>query len=153
VVIYTRNESSFRQLHEPEALQNLFNDTLVNITVVSHMPRDFWDQVRLFASVDVLIAPNGRWSPNVIWMPQDACIVELHLYKIDSWIQMFGLHRRFQQGNFMTLTGDYSAPNVTRVDRFFRRGGDDALMGTRLVSDFLKLGHANERCPGRFLFK
>jgi Glycosyltransferase 61 len=125
---------------------------LVDVSVVTHMPSDFWDQVRLFASADIMIAPNGGWAPNVIWMPHESCLVELHQYTLDSWIQMFGLHRRFRDGNFVTLVGDYHDPNQPKRKRgFTRRGGDDSFMGSRLVDDLQTLARQDSSCFGRYM--
>lgn len=152
IVIYTRLDSDWRNLLQVEDLVRLFDSDKYNVSVVSSMPNDFYKQVKIFAEADLLIAPNGGWSPNVLWMHDDACLVEVHLYKTDSWIQMFGLHNVFKSSHFITVTGDYHDPNKARVRRKYRVGGDDNILGSLLAPDIEKTLRKNTQSPcNRFL--
>jgi hypothetical protein len=41
---------------------------------------------------------------------------------------MFGLESVLGPGRFLTVTGDYSDPNVAKLDRPNRKGGDDDIL-------------------------
>jgi hypothetical protein len=116
-------------------LVDLFDDNRFEVTVHTRIPASFWEQVAFFADIDLLIAPNGGWAPNVLWLPPEACLVEIHLYRLDSWIRMFGLESVLGPGRFLTVTGDYSDPNVARLNRRNRKGGDDDILSERLAPD------------------
>lgn len=50
-------------------LASLFQDLAVEI--VDDMPATLEAQARLFASAGLVLAPNGGWAPNVIFMPPE----------------------------------------------------------------------------------
>jgi hypothetical protein len=135
VVIYTRKDSKWRNVKNASVLVDLFDDSRFEVAVHPRIPASFWEQVAFFADIDLLIAPNGGWAPNVLWMPPEACMVEIHQYRLDSWIHMFGLERVLGPGRFLTLTGDYSDPNVKKLNRPGRNGGDDNISSERLAPD------------------
>jgi hypothetical protein len=64
----------------------------------------------------------------------EACL-EINLYLLDSWIRMFGLESVLGPGRFLTVTGNYSDPNVARLNRPHREGGDDEILWKRLAPD------------------
>ena len=89
------------------------------MNVVGSMPTAFHAQVSLFASAQLLVAPNGGWNPNALWMPSDACVVEAHQYVQDSWLG-FGL--------YLGLGELLSAIGFERIHgHFLQQGHHDAL--------------------------
>ena len=56
---------------------NLFQDLAVEI--VDDMPATLEAQARLFASAGLVLAPNGGWAPNVIFMPPETQILLVFL--------------------------------------------------------------------------
>jgi hypothetical protein len=150
IVIYTRQDSQWRNLLEVQELIRLFDLDKYSISVVHSMPTSFYGQVELFANADLLIAPNGGWAPNVLWMSNVACLVELHLYREDSWLNMFGLGKLFEDGRFMAVTGNYSDPNAERIKRPSRKGGDDMILGSLVATDIKHALRKSSTCV-RFL--
>ena len=152
IIIYTRQDTNYRNLLEVEKIAALFDSKKCNISVVHSMPTDFYDQVELFASADLFIAPNGGWNPNVLWMSNEACLVELHLYREDSWLNMFGLADLFEKRRFMAITGDYSDSNAQRIKRPGRKGGgDDMIFGSLVASDIENSLRMSSTTCSRFL--
>ena len=152
IIIYTRQDTSYRNLLEVEKIAALFDSKKYNISVVHSIPMDFYDQVELFDSADLFIAPNGGWNPNILWMSNEACLIELHLYREDSWLNMFGLVDLFEKGRFMAITGDYSDSNAQRIKRPGRKGGgDDIILGSLVVSDIENALRMSSTTCGRFL--
>ena len=152
IIIYTRQDSIYRNLVEVHELLGLFDLDKYSISVVHMMPTDFYAQVELLASADLLIAPTGGWAPNILWMSNEACLVELHLYKEDSWINKFGLVDLFEGGRFMTVTGDYSDPKAERIKRSGRKGGgDDTILGSLVAPDVENALRKSSTACSRFL--
>ena len=150
VVIYTRQDSAWRQLQQVNNVLDVIDQRQFQVTILENMPKNFAAQVEIFAQADLFLAPNGGWAPNVLWMKDTACVVELHLYKTDSWIEMFGLKLLFRKDAFLTVTGDYKDPNLPRVDRPKRNGGDDAILGSRVSADIRQVLGESASCR-RFL--
>ena len=98
IVIYTRGDSQWRQLKHVEFITAFLDSERYEIHVQHIMPVSFVGQVELFNTAALLIAPNGGWAPNVLWMSDTACVLEIHLYRDDSWIDMFGLVRLLEPG-------------------------------------------------------
>jgi hypothetical protein len=146
VVIYTRMDSPYRQVKNVEALIQLFDKDKFEVMVQPKLPVSFWEQVELFAGISLFVAPNGGWSPNVLWLPDDVCVIELHLYREDSWIKMFGLEKVFAPAHFITVTGSYSDTTKPRLQRKNRIGGDDDIMGDRVVADLKQTIEKNPAC-------
>jgi hypothetical protein len=69
VAIYAREDSKWRNIKNAGALVDLFDDNRFEVTVHTRIPASFWEQVAFFAGIDLLIAPNGGWVPNVSWLP------------------------------------------------------------------------------------
>ena len=153
IVIYTRMDSPWRQLLEPESVAALF-DARFDVEVVPSMPRGFAEQVRLFSRIALLVAPNGGWIPNVLWLPSNACVVEAHLYRLDSWLLNFGLAGgALSDGAVLTVVGDYhnrSVPKMRPRPQRVHTGGDDALLGSHLAPDIAAALRNHSRCQ-RFL--
>jgi capsular polysaccharide biosynthesis protein len=84
VVIYSREDSKFRNIKNTGALVDLFDDNRFEVTVHTRLPASFWEQVAFFADIDLLIAAIGGWAPNVLWLPPDACLVEIHLFRLGT---------------------------------------------------------------------
>eukprot|EP00435_Cladocopium_sp_Y103_P032841 s531_g8.t1 len=139
-LIYTRRLSSWRRIQGPEELRPLFRKDL-EVEILDDMPKTLVAQARLFASKGLVLAPNGGWAPNVIWMPSDSCLIELHLYQLDSWVQRYLLYSTV--GEVLLIVGDYRDPKKKRIVRPKRIGGDD---------DFLAL-HQKEEWITRELAK
>lgn len=150
IVIYSRLDSEWRQLSQVEFVTDLFNQTSYDVEILPTMPKDFDEQARVMSEADLFIAPNGGWAPNVLWMHDSACLVELHLYRVDSWIAMFGLSTIFPEGNFMTVTGDYKDPAKPKIERPGRNGGDDEILGSRVAPDIRNALSKSPQCK-RFL--
>ncbi|KAL3930993.1 MAG: hypothetical protein SGBAC_011517 [Bacillariaceae sp.] len=156
VVIYTRKDSLWRQIEELEPILDLFDGETVNVSIVPSLPSKFYDQVQLFSSSDLLVAPNGGWSPNVLWMKDDACLTELHFEKEDSWIKMFGLSNIFEKGHFATVTGNFRFPNATKVKRGGRNkrdGKDGTFSGERLAPALLRALRCSHAPPCALFLK
>lgn len=129
ILIYTRMDSNWRHIEgDVDSLAALFrqhNDSSVEI--VDRLPETLEQQAVLFSRVDMLVAPNGGWAPNVLLLPPSACVVELHQYTEDSWLKNFGLAAAI--GDLITVTGDFHDPRKRKMPpRSGRRGGDDALV-------------------------
>jgi Glycosyltransferase 61 len=107
IVIYTRDDSPWRQLKHTEFITRLLDTNKFDVHIQQRMPVPFADQVELFSGAALLIAPNGGWAPNVLWMSDAACLLEIHLYHTDSWIKQFGLASLFRPEHFVTVTGNY----------------------------------------------
>ena len=86
------------------------------------MPADFISQVALFSQTDILIAPNGGWIPFVMFM-KAAVILELHLFRVDSWLNQFEMTP--DDCSVVTITG-----NFTQAGAPFRPGriGGDGII-------------------------
>jgi hypothetical protein len=113
------------------------------------------DKSSFFSSVNLFIAPNGGWNPNVLWMRDEACLVELHLIKLDSWLQMFGLSTLFKRGHFHNVTGDFRPlGNLTATSvhkpRNYRGVTDGRLAGSRVAPAVAKALRGHPDCS-RFL--
>ncbi|CAE7904726.1 unnamed protein product, partial [Symbiodinium microadriaticum] len=139
VLIYTRGKSSWRRIVEPERLKPLFH-TRLEISIADDPPATLLEQARFFSSFGAVLAPNGGWSPNVLFMASDSCLIELHLYRRDSWVVDFGLGREI--GEVLLITGDYHDPKKPRIKRPARVGGDDDFLVTggkdNLFNDILR---------------
>ena len=121
------------------------------IHIQTQMPYNFDDQVRLFSGAALLIAPNGGWKPNVLRMSDTACLLEIHLYKIDSWIEMFGLASLFEPRRFMTVSGNYHNETASpRTVRPHRKGGSNEIQGALLGPDVAQALRKSHGCR-RFL--
>ena len=48
------------------------------VQILDDVPKTLVAQAQLFASAGLLLAPNGGWAPNAVFMGSDACLVELH---------------------------------------------------------------------------
>ena len=129
VLIYSRGRSSYRRILEPHRLKPLFDEKF-DLQIVDDIPEKLVDQARLFSGSSLLLAPNGGWMPNVVFMPSQACLVELHLYRKDSWVEMFGLSSTIAE--LLLIVGDYSDPTKPRIVRPKREasGGDDDFLVT-----------------------
>ncbi|CAE7804025.1 sodA, partial [Symbiodinium sp. CCMP2456] len=127
VLIYTRGKSSWRRIVEPERLKPLFHPRL-DISIADDPPATLLEQARFFSSFGAVLAPNGGWSPNVLFMASDSCLIELHLYRRDSWVVDFGLGREI--GEVLLIIGDYHDPKKPRIKRPARVGGDDDFLVT-----------------------
>ena len=152
VVIYSRlSDSSTRQLHGAEAVAALFDAARFNVSVAASIPAAFAAQARFFGSASLLVAPNGGWAPNVLWLPRHACLVEVHMYRTSSWIKMFGLAETFLTDRFLLVTGDYHNASAPRMPQNPKRiGGDDAIQGSRLKADLRAVLARSAHCR-RFL--
>lgn len=151
IIIFTREDTPWRQLKHVEFIIARLDTDHFSVHIVHQMPESFNDQVELFNSAALLIAPNGGWAPNVLWMSDEACLMEIHLYRTDSWIRSFGLASLFETGNFMTVTGNYHDESASpRVVRPHRRGGDDEIQGELVVEDLVRALQKSQNCR-RFL--
>ncbi|CAJ1426664.1 unnamed protein product [Effrenium voratum] len=127
ILIYSRGRSSWRRIRDPERLRELFHQRFA-VEIRADVPRLLVEQARLFADASLVLAPNGGWAPNVIFMPTRSCLVELHLYKADSWVARYGLSRAI--GELLQVVGDYHDPQKAKVIRPKRIGGDDEILVT-----------------------
>ena len=147
VLIYTRGKSSWRRIVEPERLKPLFHPRL-DISIADDVPATLLEQARFFSSFGAVLAPNGGWSPNVLFMASDSCLIELHLYRRDSWVVDFGLGREI--GEVLLITGDYHDPKKPRIKRPARVGGDDDFLVTggkdNLFNDILRQMASSRIC-------
>lgn len=152
IVIYSRDDSPYRQMKQTELLIDLFNVDEYDIHIQSKMPESFVEQVEMFAGAALLLAPTGGWVPNLLWMSDAACLVEVHLYDADSWIQYFGLSHLFRPGNFIKVTGNYHDKRATgaKVKRAKRQGGDDEIQSKLLAPDLVRALRKSPNCR-RFL--
>jgi hypothetical protein len=155
IVIYTREDGPTRQIHDTKAIVDALDTERYAIHIQRFMPSNFLEQVAMFSMADLLIAPNGGWTPNVLWMKDTACLVELHLYNENSWLVLFGLSSLFQPAHHVQIvTGDYhnSTINGPRVILPNRNGGDDEIQGSMVIADVVKKLKQSPDCQ-RFLKK
>ena len=152
VVIYSRlADSTTRQLLEAEAVAALFDAARFDVSVVDSLPASLAAQASLFGSASLLVAPNGGWAPNVLWLPRHACLVEVHLYRTSSWIKMFGLADTFLPDRLLLLTGEFHNESRPRLPQNPKRiGGDDPIIGSRLKPALLAALARSAHCR-RFL--
>lgn len=146
-----------RRFCDVRPLVTLFDAERTQVEVVGPMPGEFYAQVALFASAKLLVAPNGGWNPNALWLPSDACVVEAHQYVRDSWLA-FGLHLGL--GELLQVVGNYStgprktfmcALNATHSRPCRRIGGDDDFTAAeKLAADVQDALKRSLRCR-RFL--
>ena len=127
VLIYSRANANYRRIIEPKRLEPVFHPRL-NVTVADDVPPTLLEQARFFSSFAVVLAPNGGWAPNVLFMASDACLIELHLYRRDSWAKDYGLGGEI--GEILLITGDYHDPKKPILHRRGRVGGDDDILVT-----------------------
>ena len=127
VVIYSRGKSSWRRIVKPEQLTPLFHSRL-KVTIHDDVPATLVQQARFFSSAAAVLAPNGGWAPNALFMASDACLIELHLYKEDSWVVDYGLGHEI--GEVLLIVGNYRDPTKQRIIRRARVGGDDDFLVT-----------------------
>ncbi|CAJ1449572.1 unnamed protein product [Effrenium voratum] len=151
VVLYTRGRSSWRRIRDPQKLEPLFRG---KVQILDDVPKTLVAQAQLFASAGLLLAPNGGWAPNAVFMGSDACLVELHQYKMDSWIVMFGLAKTLAE--VLLVVGDYRDPKAQKIVRRGRVGGDDDFLVTgarnNLYTDIFR-AMASSRVCAKFLAK
>jgi Glycosyltransferase 61 len=155
IVIYTREDGPTRQIHDTEKIVDALDADRYAIHIQRYMPSNFSEQVAMFALADLLIAPNGGWTPNVLWMKDTACLVEIHLYDTNSWLVKYGLSSLFQPAHHVQIvTGDYH--NITingpRLNLPNRHGGDDEIQGSMVISDIVHKLQQSPDCQ-RFLRK
>ena len=152
IVIYTREDTSTRQIHDTEAILAALDTDRYAVHVQRQMPDTLEGQVALFARADLLIAPNGGWTPNVLWMKDTACLVEIHLYDTNSWLVKHGLSSLFVPGTIQVVTGDYHNSTMygPRVQYPNRHGGDDEIQGSMVISDIVRHLTSSPDCQ-RFL--
>jgi len=152
IVIYTRQGMKTRVIRNVEILVDLFRqDDFFDIRLVHHMPQSAADQIALFASIDLLIAADNGWAPNVLWMKDGACLVELQQYRRNSWLRLYGMEKLFERGHLMTLTGNYfnkSQPDKKWIPRQW--GGLDDFQAELLVPDVRRALRRSRKCR-RFL--
>ena len=127
VLIYTRGKADTRRILEAPRLKPLFDERF-DVQIVDDVPKRLVDQARFFSGASLILAPNGGWMPNVIFISPAACVIELHLYRKDSWIEMFGLSHTIAE--LLLIVGDYSDPSKPRLIRPKRVGGDDDFLVT-----------------------
>ena len=152
IVIYTREDTETRNIHDTQKIIDAMDTDRYNVHIQRYMPRNFYEQVAMFGMADLMIAPNGGWTPNVLWMKDTACMVEIHLYDTNSWLVKHGLASLFQPTHVHILTGDYH--NYTlygpRLQLPNRHGGDDEIQGSMVVADIVQQLQQSPDCQ-RFL--
>lgn len=153
IVIYKREDMWSRQIHDTDKILDAFDLDRYAVHIQRYMPSSFLEQVALFGMADLLIAPNGGWTPNVLWMKDTACLVEIHLYKTNSWLVKYGLSSLFQPTHHVQIvTGDYHnatlyGPAVIIPNR---HGGDDEIQGSMVIADIVRQLQQSPDCQ-RFL--
>jgi uncharacterized protein involved in tolerance to divalent cations len=155
IVIYTREDTSTRNIHDAQKLIDALDTDRYRVHVQRYMPSNFYEQVAMFGMADLLIAPNGGWTPNVLWMKDTACLVEIHLYDTNSWLVQNGLASLFQPAHHVqVVTGDYHNSTVygPRLQLPNRHGGDDEIQGSMVISDIVQQLQQSPDCQ-RFLRK
>ena len=151
IVIYTRQNMTSRVICNVEILVDLFPEDLFDIRLVHCLPSLVEDQITLFATADLLIAPSGVWAPNVLWMKDGACMVELKQYRLNSWLRRYGMESLFERGHLITLTDNYfnkSEPDKKWIPR--QRGGLDDFQGELVAPDLKRALRRSRKCS-RFL--
>jgi hypothetical protein len=155
IVIYTREDTPTRNIHDTQAIVDALDTDRYNVHIQRSMPTHFYEQVAMFGKADLFIAPNGGWTPNVLWMKDTACLIELHLYKTDSWLLMFGLSSLFPPTHVQTITGDYHNSSIygPRLQMRNRNGGDDEIQGSMVIVDIIQQLKQHSPDCQRFLRK
>lgn len=136
VTLYTREDAQHRRIEGDVAvIVNLFKDWKPSprLQVVKKMPADFISQVALFSQTDILIAPNGVWVPNVMFM-KAAVILELHLFRVDSWLNQFGMTP--DDCSVVTITGNFT--HAGAPFRPGRIGGDGIIVIDNRLEEALR---------------
>ena len=88
IILYTRSDARRRRLRFNDLDMLTRAKEAWNITrVVEHMPLSPTDQIRLFATADVFIAPHGAASMNSIFLKRHATYVELSPVCVESCLQ------------------------------------------------------------------
>ena len=69
---------------------------------------------------------------NVLWMKDTVCLVEIHLYDINSWLVKYGLSSLFLPNHVHIITGDYHNSTMygPPVQIPNRHGGDNEIQGS-----------------------
>jgi len=151
IVFFTRQNMTSRVIRNVEILVDLFREDLFDIRLVHRLPLLVEDRITLFAAADLLIAPSGVWAPNVLWMKDGACMVELQQYRLNSWLRRYGMESLFERGHLITLTDNYfnkSEPDKKWIPRQW--GGLDDFQGELVAPDLKRALRRSRKCS-RFL--